>query len=753
MTPEQSNFPLNEQMKNEYNILRLIGVGGMGDVFLAEQLQVGKRPVALKILNSTCSEDPEMVQRFQNEAASAGRINHQNVVTIYESRITTDGQLYVAMEYVEGKTLTLLLHEEGALPLARVVKLTKQLCAGLASAHRLGIVHRDIKPDNVMITEDEGAEVVKILDFGLARISEAISATKRTQAGIIMGTPEYMSPEQAMGRTGDNIDARSDVYSVAMVVYEMLTGRPAFQAENPFETIKKHMTEMPKPLRYWKPDLQIPDEVERVLLKALEKERDKRQQSIADFIREFAAAASQREQRDSAKTALFGGAAPETVAVSSQENQATSPADANKTSLLGAKITPAAPLAEEANKTTLLGAKSKQPSADVNKTTMLGAHTAQQGGASPESDADNKTTLLGAHGRTSRPADRQNAPPAVSHHNETIDVSGKLSAPLLPPPSSYETVADVASYINASETQAYFPSHDPPASFSNRLDQPPPRPAEAQSPMAGMFIKPDAVASQPVSEAKAREPEAPPAVASYAPTPVYQSAATAANPRKKWLLIGAIAITLIVVGVIVWLLLPSSSRDDATKTSPAAASASVVEYRIKRETPTTELETLNVENLVKADEGFGFEIKLTSPGAVYLFGEQSDKNDGSWRWLNAPRAGEAPATRVGEWTPVPFGYWLRMLPGLAEEKFMIVYVPRNLDWSPAMIGVSNLTIKNGVAEVSREAVANLKAYLQREATPLNSTNDVRDKNVRFSLSKEGTTNRLLFAEFSLKLTP
>ncbi|MGH9823046.1 MAG: serine/threonine-protein kinase, partial [Blastocatellia bacterium] len=150
-TETLTNSPLSPQITSDFNIIKLLGKGGMGEVYLAEQVGVGCRRVALKVLNRSCSDNPDLARRFVNEAASAGRINHRNVVLIYESRATEDGQLYVAMEYVEGKDLREQIEEHGTLPLDEIVNITKQICAGLGAAHKLGIVHRDVKPDNIML--------------------------------------------------------------------------------------------------------------------------------------------------------------------------------------------------------------------------------------------------------------------------------------------------------------------------------------------------------------------------------------------------------------------------------------------------------------------------------------------------------------------------------------------------------------------------------------------------------------------------
>ncbi|PYT09089.1 MAG: hypothetical protein DMF60_03290, partial [Acidobacteria bacterium] len=279
---------LSNQITRDYTIIELLGKGGMGEVYLAEQLRVGRRRVALKVLSRACSEDPEIIKRFENEAASAGRIHHRNVVMIYESRVTDDGQIYVVMEYVDGNSLGHEIAERGALPLEEIVEITKQVCAGLSTAHKLGIVHRDIKPDNIMIArDDEGTFSAKVLDFGIARLLEPGAGGSQTKTGVIMGTPFYMSPEQALGNTGDKIDARSDIYSLGMVVYQMLTGRVAFESDSWMRVMYKHIHEEPVPPSQLRPELASFGEVERVLLKSLEKDREKRQSSVTEFATEL----------------------------------------------------------------------------------------------------------------------------------------------------------------------------------------------------------------------------------------------------------------------------------------------------------------------------------------------------------------------------------------------------------------------------------------------------------------------------------
>jgi len=292
--PEPSEFPLSEQITRDYRIVRLLGKGGMGEVYLAEQLRVGSRLVALKVLNRACSQDPVTTKRFENEISAAGSIQHRNVVTVYESRVTDDGQIYVAMEFIPGKSLRALLTEQRVLPVGTVVKIAKQVCAGLAAAHKLGIVHRDIKPDNLMLAADEHDDhAVKVVDFGIARFTEMGGPAVTTRDGVIIGTPAYMSPEQAMGLTGDKIDARSDIYSVGMVIYEMLTGTVAFHGDSWMNVLLQHVNETPRQLRQMRPDLDIPVQVDRTVLKALEKDRDRRQQTPAALASELEEAYSQ----------------------------------------------------------------------------------------------------------------------------------------------------------------------------------------------------------------------------------------------------------------------------------------------------------------------------------------------------------------------------------------------------------------------------------------------------------------------------
>ncbi|HEX8112609.1 MAG TPA: serine/threonine-protein kinase, partial [Kofleriaceae bacterium] len=237
---------IGTEVNDRYRVLELIGEGGMGKVYLAEHVEIGKR-VALKVLHPSYSRMPDLVERFRREARAASKIGHPNIVDVTDSGTTADGSVYFVMEYLEGVELGSVIEREGALDVARALKITGQICRALAAAHREGIIHRDLKPENIfLITRDGAADVVKVLDFGIAKTTEAEAARERrlTSPGMAMGTPEYMSPEQAAGRAAD---ARCDVYALGAIMYEMVTGIPPYSGDNFMEILTKKATVDPPP--------------------------------------------------------------------------------------------------------------------------------------------------------------------------------------------------------------------------------------------------------------------------------------------------------------------------------------------------------------------------------------------------------------------------------------------------------------------------------------------------------------------------
>ena len=296
-------------LSRRYRIVRRLGKGGMGTVFLAEQTGVGNRLVALKVLNRKFLADPDFLMRFQNEAGSTGRIHHPNVVTIHEAAQGDDGTPYIAMEFLEGESLREFLKERGALPLPEVAKILQQTARGINAAHKMGIIHRDLKPDNIFLTEGEdGEKVVKVVDFGIAKLRES---PVHTQTGIVLGTPAYMSSEQARGMRSAELDARSDIYSLGVVVYEMLTGRLPFHSDSPVEFLRKHAQEAPPPFRVIAPGLDVPPQVEAVVMKALTKNREERYQSALEFSYAFVAAAAPEIGEELASTLVAPSIAEE----------------------------------------------------------------------------------------------------------------------------------------------------------------------------------------------------------------------------------------------------------------------------------------------------------------------------------------------------------------------------------------------------------------------------------------------------------
>jgi serine/threonine-protein kinase len=260
-----------------YRAERRLGAGGMAEVWCAQDEVLGRR-VALKLMGGHFAEDPEYRERFRREAQAAAGMQHPNIVGIYD-RSEWDGTPYIAMELVDGKTLKELVTERGPLPPEIAVGLTEQILRALGYAHRRGIVHRDVKPQNVIIDRDGQA---KVADFGIAR---AGNTSEMTQTGAIVGTMQYLSPEQAEGHP---VDRRADLYSVGIVLYELLTGRVPFDGEAPIAIAIKQINELPVPPGQLRPG--IPPALEAVVLRALEKDPAQRYQSAEEFIAALEAA-------------------------------------------------------------------------------------------------------------------------------------------------------------------------------------------------------------------------------------------------------------------------------------------------------------------------------------------------------------------------------------------------------------------------------------------------------------------------------
>jgi eukaryotic-like serine/threonine-protein kinase len=253
-----------------YRVLKRIGSGGMAEVYCAEDQQLGRR-VALKLLHRRFADDEQFVERFRREASSAAGLSHPNIVGIFD-RGEWDGTYYIAMEFVEGRTLKDIVRERGAAPPEAAADITLQILRAARFAHKRGIVHRDIKPHNVLI-DNEGR--VRVTDFGIARAG----VSDMTETGSVMGTAQYLSPEQAQGKP---VDARSDLYSGGIVLYELLTGRVPFDAESPVSVALMQVSEPPVPPMEVNPE--VPPALDAVTLRAMEKDPGRRYQDADEFI-------------------------------------------------------------------------------------------------------------------------------------------------------------------------------------------------------------------------------------------------------------------------------------------------------------------------------------------------------------------------------------------------------------------------------------------------------------------------------------
>jgi eukaryotic-like serine/threonine-protein kinase len=277
----EHEIDLVDSIVNErYRVVELIGEGGMGKVYLAEHIEIGKR-VAIKALHPSYSRMPELVERFRREARAASKIGHPNIVDVTDSGTTDNGSVYFVMEYLEGVELGSVIERDRAIDVARALRIATQICRALSAAHSVGVIHRDLKPENVfLITRDNTSDFVKVLDFGIAKTAEAEAQNKQrlTSPGMAMGTPEYMAPEQAAGRPAD---ARCDVYSLAAILYEMLTGEPPYRGDNFMEILTKKATIDPVPPHELRPEL--PEAVSRLVLSAMSRNPDLRPATMDAF--------------------------------------------------------------------------------------------------------------------------------------------------------------------------------------------------------------------------------------------------------------------------------------------------------------------------------------------------------------------------------------------------------------------------------------------------------------------------------------
>jgi serine/threonine protein kinase len=286
----QSTHELQPGMiiRSKYEILDQIGIGGMGIVYRGRHLTFNEM-CAIKVVNEGVAGDANFLQRFQTEAVVTRKLRHPNAVRVDDFDYTDDGRPFIVMELVEGKSIGEILLEQGPFAVPRALRIVTQAAQALGVAHQLGVVHRDIKPGNILLTKDEqGQEMAKVLDFGIAKLREAAGedgkSSGMTMTGMLVGTPLYMSPEQFMGKKGGEIDGRTDIYSLGVVLYQMVTGQAPFDGDTLYSLMMQHMEGNVKPPHERVPELHLPEALSQVILKAIDKSRDQRFQTAEEFI-------------------------------------------------------------------------------------------------------------------------------------------------------------------------------------------------------------------------------------------------------------------------------------------------------------------------------------------------------------------------------------------------------------------------------------------------------------------------------------
>jgi serine/threonine protein kinase len=345
-------------VSGRYKITKLLGEGGMGAVYVGEQNIGGTvRKVAIKTLHAHLSKDPKILQRFERECATVAELQHPNTIQLYDFGKTDDGILYMVMEFVQGESLAAVLEKRGALEPARSLHILQQICDALGEAHSLGIVHRDLKPDNIVLTE-RAKDWVKVLDFGIAKRSEAQEKDeqKLTQQGTVLGTPPYMSPEQFTGRP---IDARSDIYSIAVMAYEMLAGRLPFTAATPWEWATQHMTVAPQPLAVAPNGTPIPEPMIRAIMQSLAKDPNERPGTTKELYEALSVAMPSHEALS--MSGGFGVAPPSMVANSGYAPPSLVASGGFTPAPMSAGAAPGGPGAPEGRGKTQLGDSSGRP--------------------------------------------------------------------------------------------------------------------------------------------------------------------------------------------------------------------------------------------------------------------------------------------------------------------------------------------------------------------------------------------------------
>lgn len=279
---DETKALIGKTINSKYKVIEVVGKGGMGTVFKAEQLGLG-RHVAIKMLKAQLSEDKVSVKRFEQEATASASLQHPNLITLFDHGMIDEKQPYLVMEFLEGESLNSIIREHGCVNPVRCLRIFSQVMEGLTAAHAKGVVHRDIKPSNIILIKNEKAlDVVKVVDFGLAKLMpwSGKESQHLTKTGEVFGSPIYMSPEQCQGK---QLKETSDVYSVAVTLYEALTGKPPFKGRNVVETASMHISSQPPAFEIVRPDLRLSNKLQSVIFKALDKNPQNRYPNMEEF--------------------------------------------------------------------------------------------------------------------------------------------------------------------------------------------------------------------------------------------------------------------------------------------------------------------------------------------------------------------------------------------------------------------------------------------------------------------------------------
>ena len=455
-------------LDGKYRLDSLLAEGGMGAVYRATHVMLGKT-VAIKLIRSAIVASPEIVRRFQREARAATALNHPNIVSVYDLGQTTDGTLYIAMEYIDGPSLKTLIQAGRPIPLTRTIAILRQVASALSTAHRHNIIHRDLKPHNIMLTEGlDGSEVAKLVDFGIAKTFD--ESTQLTNVGSALGTPYYMSPEQIEGRV---VDARSDIYALGIILYEMLVGEVPFADQSTPAVLVKQLKE--RPVRPSLRNAAVPPSLEAIALRCLEKDPEQRFQSADAFAAALnEAAATLNAVAGDVTLPMTRAAAPAPPAAAPIQSDATlvtSPDGAAAPSAAPIAVTPIAPAP---------AAAPVAPSIAAVPAAVAAA------AAAPRSAADTRPTVVppAMPAAVVPPATSSEPPPQMTQRSSSIVPLLAVAAVLLLLAGGYlwwtnrqATEATTAAATPAAEAPkatpaAAQPEPPPPAPEANKTNEP-----------------------------------------------------------------------------------------------------------------------------------------------------------------------------------------------------------------------------------------------------------------------------------------